>query len=70
MGKVFNRSMLLPLIRPGKIESPRFKNDGREIMKKTRFLCRDPLMILLFAIVGIGYTLTLTSYLLDPKPPS
>ncbi len=34
------------------------------------FLYRDPLMIVLFVIVGIGYTLTLTSYLLDRKPTS
>ncbi|NIM99611.1 MAG: hypothetical protein GTO24_16530 [candidate division Zixibacteria bacterium] len=34
------------------------------------FLYRDPLMIALFVIVGIGYTLTLTSYLLDRKPAS
>ncbi|NIQ39756.1 MAG: hypothetical protein GTN81_14380 [Proteobacteria bacterium] len=29
------------------------------------FAYRDPLMIVLFVIVGIGFTLTLTSYLLD-----
>jgi len=31
------------------------------------FVYKDPLMIVLFLIVGVGYTLTLTSYLLDRR---
>jgi uncharacterized protein YjeT (DUF2065 family) len=31
------------------------------------FIYRDPLMIVLFIIVGLGYILTLTSYILDSR---
>ncbi len=31
------------------------------------FVYKDPLMIVLFLIVGVGYTLTLTTYLLDRR---
>lgn len=34
------------------------------------WLARDPLFLVLFAIVGFGFVLTLTSYLLDRSKPA